>query len=662
MFNADKGLIHFTFANEDSYIRKSFLLLDRQRYLYSELKERNYEKVIFIDLTTSDYQIVCGDSLAAQMFEQCQKKETKGLFGRLLGGFGAESSKEEAYSACSKTYAISREDKHNLIHMIDKMMTSNHRAAFVFSIEAMASFQGISDAVEILEEQSRENYERSNLILIVSATELGASFERLTNRDGIFQSKAFPELREICQDYSDVRLYAKMEQKMPYRISYLNDMKRDEIRSLLVFTILKMDNCVKTRLMNVEDYTDFLWLMIHSAKFASQMKRKDPQLQRIFKTNDRRRFSVLKEILENQAIYERMDFLIKSIREGDSGTPFKDLVPVEDKGSEYQVYIYQNNPTYEKLNNLTINDITCKKDGLQNPEIREIENTISAICKEMVKPRVISDEENHKRLEEFIQEAIESVIHADLYRDYKTMKIGVDALHYAVCKCEKEMLNSQVQMQKKPDGTMQRVYKGQDICIGGYKNALQVQQSIGEYKRKIEECDASVIKIRDEIFAIIDKVREMEQKYPGIKEKSNQEGKKSIEVDQYLRLKTEGQSLKKNMEVLKMQTKPITMQLSNWQETVGVLLANIRSADNPEHMVPASILSVSLDDARERLEDIDKSKRNLDYFYNELKKSSDILERNENLEFDNDLFEFDDEWLSTEMEIDLLEELILGKG
>lgn len=660
MFDADKGLVHFAFANEDSYIRKSFLLLDRQSFLYSELKEKNYEKVIFIDITANDYKIVCGDSLAAQMFEKCQKKEknkVKELFGRIF----AETPKEEKYSASSKTYAVSREDKQQLINMIDQMMMTNRRTAFVFSIEAMASFQGIEAAKEMLVKHSKENYEKSNLVLIVSATELRASFDRLINRDGIFQSEAFPELREICQYYSDVRLYTKMEDKMPYRISYLNHMKRDEIRSLLILTILQSDNNVKAKLMNVEDYTDFLWLMIHSAKFANQMKRKNSQLQRIFKANDRRRFSVLKEILENQTIYETMDCLIKMIREGDLVTSLKDLVSADDKGNEYQVYIYQNNPVHEKLNSLTINDITSKKNGVKNSQINEIEKTIAEICKEIVKPHVISDTANHKKLEEFIREAIEYVIKADVYCDYKTMKIGVDAIHYAVCKCEKEILNSQVQTQETSDGSIQRVYKGQEICIQSYKDALKVQQCIGEEKRKIQEYEASVNKLNDEINEIIKQIQEMQKRDPDIENKSKQEGVKTVMVEKYNSLKMEGRALRNNMKVLKAQIKPINMSINNNQETVGILLGNISSAEDSEHMISLDILNVSLDEAQERLEMIDKNKNSLDCFYEKLKQSISMLERNEDLEFDGSLAEFDAEWLLYTDEQDPLEELIWGK-
>lgn len=665
MFDSDKGLIHFVFANEDTYIKKSLVMLDRQRYLYGKLKEEKYKTVLFVELDGDNYRIVCGDSLATQMYEKYNKKEKSSL-KKLFSGFQKEQQTEEDFCACSTEYTFAREEKNELVHLLDKMMTGNKRTAFVFSIEAMASFQGKSSAIELLTRQTKENYDRSNLLLIVSDTHLDASFEKLTNRDGIFQSEAFSEIREMCQDYSDVRLYTKMQQKMSERVTYFNDMKRDEIQRLLTLSILGQGEQIRKRLLCLDDYTDFLWLMVHSAKFAQRMKKKDPQFKRAFLKNDRRRFSVLQESLQNPDIYECMDLLIESIRKDNFTSSLIDIVHADDVGKEYQVYIYRNIPLYEQLNNLTFHDDMYRYDLEHHDVIEDINTTLKEICAELVKPHVITDEKNHKLLDGFINEMYDGILKADAYADYESMKIGVDAIHYAVCKCEQEILNSAVNIIITKDGEKIRIYKGQDTCLKCYRDALRAQLAVGEQKRKINEYQTSLQKVNKKIQDIIEKIKEMQKLYPDIEQKSKESGTKSVVVKEYQGLKMEGNALRKNMNSIKLLMDPIRIALADQEAYVGVCLSNINSVEDAKTTISMDALSMSLEEADEMLEKIEKNKKKIELFHSELKAKTSSMESHLDVEFDEDLFDLEDDF-SLFMEhkksdsFDLLDELIQGK-
>ena len=642
MFDSDKDLIHFVFANDDTYVRKSLIMLDRQRCLYSELKERKYKTVLFVDIVGNDYRIVCGDSTATQMYEKCNKKQKSGL-KKFFDSFQKEQSDAEDFCACSTEYTIAREEKNELVHLLDKIMSGNKRTAFVFSIEAMASFQGKSAAIDMLMKQRKENYDRNNLLLIVSDTHLDASFEKLTNRDGIFQSEAFPEIREICQDYSDVRLYTKMQQKMSNRVTYFNDMKRDEIQRLLILSILEQGEHIREKLDCLEDYTDFLWLMVHSAKFAHRMQKKDPQLKRVYLKNDRRRFSVLQETLQNPAIYECMDLLIETIRKDNFTTSFINLVNADDIGKEYQVYIYRNIPLYDQLNNLTFHDDMYRNDIKHRDVIEEINVRLKEICAELVKPHVISDEKNHKILDSFINEMYDGILKADAYCDYEAMKIGVDAIHYAVCKCEQEMLNSAVETRITTTGDQVRLYKGQDTCLKCYRDALKAQLAVGDQKRKIDEYQVSLQKITKKIQEIIEKIKEMQSLNPDIEQKSKETGTKSVVVKEYQGLKMEGNALRKNMNSIKLLMDPIRIALADQEAYVGVCLSNINSVEDAKTTISMDALSMSLEEADEMLEKIEKNKKKIELFHNELKQKTASMESYQDAELDDNLFDLDEE-------------------
>ena len=575
MFNADEGLVHFTFANEDTYIKKSLAVLNRQKNLYYELKKKYYNTVIFVDLKDNNYRITCADGEAEKLY-QSNNSQGKKFLAWISGG---SNSVEKNVSV---VHFIQREQKEVLLSILDKMMSNSQNTAFVFSLDAMASFQGISQAQKVLHKQSTDYCGNRNILLIVSDTQLNASFDKLLNPDGIFQSEAFPQIREICQNYTNARLYQCMEKKMPGRISYMNEMKWDEIYNVVVWSVMNLGNKLSERMARLDDYTDFIWLMIYSAKFSIQKRKEFPALNDIFTPNDTRLFSVLKQNLSAEAAYEQMDEVIQKIRQQDTIKPLLSLVHVDDTSAEYQIYLYQSNPVLRRLSSLTIHNSKVKSDIKNIETINEVNRKLNQIRRELVKPHVISDKKNHEELENFILYCVDCVHTADGLRDYETMNMGLDALVYAICKCEQEKLkitNEENGMDGSTGGKgLQN--NGQALCLNAYKSALQCLVSIGEQKRRVRTYLLALRDLTEQMDALQKEIEAIEKKYPGIQARAKNMEDHSILVEDYRSLVAEFNGKEDNRKATSYNLKLINGNLQEQKRAVAMFQSEINSIED----------------------------------------------------------------------------------
>lgn len=641
-FDADKGLIHFTFANEDTYVKKSLVTLNRQQNLYYELKAQRYRTVFFVDLMNSHYLITCGDGAAAQQYERYKEKSgPKGLWGR----FNDQSREGEDGSKIT-VHKIPREQKENLLKVFDRMMSGSSQTAFVCSIEAMASFQGISAAERILKKQIAENYLRNNLLLIVSDTHLDASFDKLTNPDGIFQTEAFPEIRRICQDYSNVRLYEHMEQQMPGRISYMNDMEREEIYNLVTLTILENRGNVKARLNRREDYTDFLWLMVHSVKFSNQVKKKAPGLSDIFPVNNKRLFSLLRDTLRENAAYENMDALIDDFRAHDkTEASLLSLINADDAAAEYQQYLYQSNAVLEKVGTIIPMKEDCEKAESFRNKICGIEEKLYQIRRELVKPHVISDENNHQILQDFIRTCLDTVLETNNMHDYDTMTIAVDALHYAICKCEQESMNS---FSSGSDAD-EKQYEDQAVCIRYYKYALELQKSVAAQTRKRSIYLESLFRLNREQNRRQEQIQAIEREYDGIAKKAMKADNNSPIIDDYRFKIRDYADNQKSQESTAALLKNVSANLTEQSRTIAALLYEISCIT--DNVIAIQNLPLSTNRVSDLMDKAEQMKKYNDSFYQELSRLNkpDMDLDDENLVEHEDFHPSD--------EIDMLNEL-----
>ncbi len=580
-FNADEGFIHFAFANEDTYIKKSLAVLNRQKNLYYELKKKYYHTVIFVDLKDSNYRIICADGEAEKLYNSSYRPV--GMFAAIGAWMSGTSNSVDKNT--STVHIIPRDQKEVMLNTLDRMLSNSQNTAFVCSLDTMASFQGISQAQKILNKQITENCGNRNILLIVCDTLLSASFEKLVNPDGIFQSEAFPQIREICQNYTNARLYECMKKKMPGRVSYMNEMKWDEIYNVVAWSVMNLGNKLTERMNHLDDYTDFIWLMTHSAKFSAQTRKEFPVLNDIFVVNDTRLFSVLKQNLSVESAYEQMDAVIAKIREKDKEKPLVSLVQADDTSTEYQIYLYQSNPVIKRLNTLMIHNSQKKSDIKTANVIETLKCQLNQIRKELVKPYIVSDQKNHEELQNFITYCVDCVQTADGLRDYETMKIGMDALVYAICKCEQEKLKATNESMT-PDGSLGvkgLQNNGQALCLKAYESALQCQASIGEQKRRVRNYLVSLRNLTEQTEELQKEIEEIERKYPGIENRAKNLEDHAISVEDYRSLKAEFVGLEENKKAISYNMKLINMNLQEQKRMVAALRSEINSIEDSSY-------------------------------------------------------------------------------
>ena len=591
MFNADEGLIHFTFANEDTYVKKSLAVLNRQQNLYYELKQRYYNAVLFIDLKDTNYRITCADGEAERLYNTYKPLGKIAAFGAWM------ANKNSTVEYKSATHYIPRDQKETLLVLLDRMMSNSRETAYVFSMDAIASFQGITQAQRVLNKQRIENCANRNLLLIVSDTQLNASFDKLLNPDGIFQSDAFPQIREICQNYSNVRLYECMKKNMPGRVSYLNEMKWDELYHLVTWSVMRLGNQLSYRMNALYDYTYFIWLMTHSSKFFNQKKRQYPQLANVFTSNDARLFSVLKKNLSVDAAYEQMDLVIADIRKQEKEKALLSLVNVDDTSVEYQNYLYQSNPVLKRLNTLSL-CMESKKYGTTTFEmVQEISQKLNRIRQELVKPHVISDKKNHEELQTFVSYCVDMVHTADGLNDFDTMKLGVDALVYAICKCEQEKMNNGQTDAKAEEASGGKCLQnnGQALCRKAYESALEFQNSIGEQKRKVQSYVLSLQNLTQQMEELQKKIEDMDKKFPGIDARAKMLDDHSALVEHYRSLKAEYVALEEEKKAISYNMKMIKLNLVEQKKAVAALRSEINSMEDTEYAMTYAQFDISID-------------------------------------------------------------------
>lgn len=650
MFNADEGLIHFTFANEDTYIKKSLAVLNRQKNLYYELKKKYYNTVIFVDLKDSNYRITCADGEAEKLYHSSNPQGKK-FFAWISG------TSNVAEKNTSVVHFIQREQKELLLSILDKMMSNSQNTAFVFSLDAMASFQGISQAQKVLNKQSTEYCGNRNILLIVSDTQLNASFDKLMNPDGIFQSEAFPQIREIGQNYTNARLYQCMEKKMPGRITYMNQMKWDEIYNVIVWSIMNLGNKLTERMNRLDDYADFIWLMTYSAKFSTQKRKEFPLLNDIFTPNDTRLFSILKQNLSTEDAYEQMDIVIEKIRQQDNVKSLLSLVHADDTSAEYQIYLYQSNPVLRRLNSLTINHIQQKKDVKNVETIDDLNRKLNQIRRELVKPHVISDKTNHEELQNFITYCVDCVQTADGLRDYETMKMGVDALVYAVCKCEQEKMKTSNEENATDGGSGGKTLhnNGQTLCLKAYESALQCQVSIGDQKRRVRNYLVSLRDLTEKMDALQKEIETLEKKYPGIETRAKNLDDHSILVEEYRSLTLEFKGLDENKRAISYNMKLINMNLQEQKRMVAALQSEINSIEDSAFTMTYWQYSASAESMYEMGEEIAKLRSANNAFYERL-HNRNVLYANHNIDYKKKFHAYDelqDGDLEVGMDVDL---------
>ena len=166
-FEAVKGLVHITFANEDHYFKNSLACLNLQQNLYYELKQKDYEAVCFVNLSGGKFHITFGNDEAAAMYSRSAERGISGKFKKLLG-----SSDD-----LSKELLIENSKSEELLNRLIYMMKKERRLAVVFKMDALAAFPNVAKAEEGFLEVSEDNHSKRNMLLVVAPTAVDGSLK-----------------------------------------------------------------------------------------------------------------------------------------------------------------------------------------------------------------------------------------------------------------------------------------------------------------------------------------------------------------------------------------------------------------------------------------------------------------------------------------------------
>ena len=253
-FRAQEGLIHFVFANEDTYILDSMVQLNLTDYLYYELKRTRYEQICFVRGLSSPFTVQLFDR---RSYAFCVSQK-QGFLASLMG-------KEDPDYERPGQEILCRDDQ------LLKMMTKAYKTAFVIRIDTFAAlFDNHADQLAALQ---RNGTHADSCLLILSSTAAEKSLPLFADEKGIFQRRVdgrplFPEV--ICALEAE-NFYDRLQLQMGLRCAFLNEFSRWNIRSVVRWVLWKQhDETLQTNLKQIDRVTEYVYHYYHSDQLRSR--------------------------------------------------------------------------------------------------------------------------------------------------------------------------------------------------------------------------------------------------------------------------------------------------------------------------------------------------------------------------------------------------------
>ena len=535
-FEAVKGLVHITFANEDHYFKNSLACLNLQQNLYYELKQKDYEAVCFVNLSGGKFHITFGNDEAAAMYSRSAERGISGKFKKLLG-----SSDD-----LSKELLIENSKSEELLNRLIYMMKKERRLAVVFTMDALAAFPNVAKAEEGFLEVSEDNHSKRNMLLVVAPTAVDGSLKYFKDPDSIYRTQLFPAVQNIFNNYVNVHLYDRLKSDMPNRISYMNLLEAEEIENLVRYTIMKEDLEV---LFSAQDYADCLWYIYNSVTFYNWAKMFCENEDFEFPHNQGRELRVIEKALKNKNIYRVLDNIILKIRElsKDSEKSLDRLIPQVLKFSDYgennQQYLYWNNEILQRTEALSSDFIK------NNDKKREAQSKLAEVRKSLNSPYICCTEEyNEKRRVSFMDNCIQCALTAMINKDADTFLAAVEGMHYVICICEED---TQWNVDKESERDKNNVKETGMIC---YEKIMDCQETVFGLRKDINKDNQAFDDENKEIVQIRQDIHKMEIDYPDLPkrekaylESDDKKKEKSMLLIRYLEKKVRARNITRSM-------------------------------------------------------------------------------------------------------------------
>lgn len=409
MFDAEKGLCHLVFANEDNYYIKSLMRLNLRQYLYFNLKQKGIQTVYFVGGDEGQYELSISDAASASSYERYEKQKFFDLFK-------AREADGGDFGKIVKIYDI----RSFLLRMIT-MMKKEKKQAFVFYIEVFCQMKTCPDIIDMLCQISDKNYNKGNLLLIVAPVVSEGSRPYFADASGIFRSDLFPEIQQIFKLHKSIHIYEKIKDELGERVVFLNTLERDSIYWMLLHKLVEETPYMDGYFSKAADLADFIWAWYHSEAVRCSAGAVLPQ-------NEKRMLSEIEKALDNKAALERINIIVEQMRrEAGGAEPLKQWL-CRNYGEDLQpCLIYEDNALLRKLEQIPIDSIFSQERDFSTEFIHDSLNHIRA---ELRKPGLISGE---TQLPAYAGQCVEYMQHACFRGDRTTLEKAVAALKFCIC-------------------------------------------------------------------------------------------------------------------------------------------------------------------------------------------------------------------------------------
>ena len=220
-FEAEAGLCHLVFANEDTYYLSSLLQLNLRQYLYYDLKSKGYGAVYFFSGESGSFSVVFPDAVSRSIYEGYEEQTAGQKFKTWL--LGRKESPEDPGTS------VPCGDCGSLFRRVLRIMKGEKKIAFVFQIETFYSLSDCPELIEKLSQSAGSNYNRGHIFLICAPVTAGGSSRLLTDAHGVFRSPLFPEIQRIFSSYKNVQIYERLREELGQRVCFLNLLDRNSV-------------------------------------------------------------------------------------------------------------------------------------------------------------------------------------------------------------------------------------------------------------------------------------------------------------------------------------------------------------------------------------------------------------------------------------------------
>lgn len=604
MFNIDKGLIHMVFMNEDIYVKKSLITLNRKKNLYYELKKAGCKAVFQVTLNDQGYCLTCLDAAAKEIYRELipEKKSILSKFTRyLVDSAGHIDQKNET------VFVFEKENRKELFDVLSGIMNHKKNNAFVFSMDAVYSFQQNKKIVDFFLEQSNRNYVRRNLVVVESDASCEASFEMLTDENGFFHTDVFPAIQKICRKYENPRLYERLHTEMRDQIEYFNYMTREKLKNLVTLELMKKEG--NTEFLNkIDDYTDFIFLAVNSPSFCKEIVMQNEIMKALERTGHL--YCEIQKLLQNPDFCKVMEDLIRILRrKAEKGESLIDLAKRTDHVLIRQPFISWTSPILSK-----IDDISLQNTDLNTKSGRKRLQRIKSECRI---PFFAADKEKQEKVSNAMDDYLNVAITGSQVGDTERLKLALEAMEFCLFECSKERntLASEINSVEKDSYLAVLEY---------YHQALEEAESIFELKKQQNEEQERLIQYyrqQKENQTLLDHL----MKDHNLREDEVMHSSNPISV-KCISLKKNLVDTQKNIELINSLLKNVAMNLNSHEQTIGVIKNAITAIKNAKFSYNSNQLKTSSEIIRKSLEDAKENQREYEYMMEALHNSMSIGE------------------------------------